>query len=284
MITKARRIIDAGLLFSTTMEAKGRLESITFSTGYVEPGYDDPTSGLIAIGDWNPVTVQPISTAPCDSLPSQVVDDVPQRVGYLLEELGLKLENEDEWTICRQCERAFRTRENSHNWMFFGWDDGEGNFTCGECLYVDPTEYIAFLESHHNHCLTIPSIDLRNYGFVMLEQGFVHPGDNDPRLIVRALQDQGIDRYIIRMDSTGQFNSNFSVHLHESELPGFDVDAWHDAPKDVAFLSEKEYQALLAEFGHSDQSRNEAGGILNRGCSRLRLHSPDDPGDSSQDS
>ena len=61
MIDKARKIIDAGRTLSTTMEARGKLESIIFCESYVEPGHDDPPSGLIAIGDLSPVTVSPIS-------------------------------------------------------------------------------------------------------------------------------------------------------------------------------------------------------------------------------
>ena len=161
MLTKARQLIQAGITLSTTVDAKGRLEAVTFCKGYVEPGYDDPTSGLVAIGDFSPVTVSPISAVHLqDALPVHVVDDVPEKVAYLLGELGVELQPNDEWDACRQCQRAIRTKEKSHNWMFFGWDDGEGNVTCGECLYLDPSKYLAFLEAHHNHCLTIPSIDL----------------------------------------------------------------------------------------------------------------------------
>lgn len=63
MIEKARQIVEAGITFSMTMEAKGKLKSITFCKGYVEPGYDNPESGIIAIGDFSAVTESPISTA-----------------------------------------------------------------------------------------------------------------------------------------------------------------------------------------------------------------------------
>jgi hypothetical protein len=86
MLDKARRIIQAGINCSTTMEGRNRLEAVTFCTD----GNDDL---VVALGNWTAITVSPITAVPClDSRFTQVVDDSPQRVADLLEQLGVQLE------------------------------------------------------------------------------------------------------------------------------------------------------------------------------------------------
>ena len=50
---KVRNLIDCAADHAKTWQGRSAAESITLATGYAEPGYDEPESGVIAFGNWN---------------------------------------------------------------------------------------------------------------------------------------------------------------------------------------------------------------------------------------
>jgi hypothetical protein len=88
VLEKAQRIIDAGNNVAT--RSQSQIEGIQLFEGYAEPGYRDPKSGLIALGDWNRVTEY-------QGGKFVTLDDTPVRVAELLEHLGVDLGWSDEW-------------------------------------------------------------------------------------------------------------------------------------------------------------------------------------------
>ena len=55
-IEKAYRLIERTKERCKNRESKYRLEEISLYSGYAEPGYEDPISGCIALGNWNAVS------------------------------------------------------------------------------------------------------------------------------------------------------------------------------------------------------------------------------------
>lgn len=88
------------------------LEEITLHfAGYAEPGYDDPSCGIIAIGNWNSVTEYDRELRD-----QKVISDLPERLGAIFEKLGIECEWSDEWAVCEECNRLIRTEPDSHSW------------------------------------------------------------------------------------------------------------------------------------------------------------------------
>jgi hypothetical protein len=278
MIAKARQIIEAGITFSTTTEARGKLESIIFCKSYAEPGHDDPTSGLIVIGDFSPVTVSPISAVHLiGSLPIHVVDDSPERVAFLLEEVGVELLPQDEWAICDACGRAVRTNSDSTAWKQNAWTDMNCDFICGDCVSANSISYLEWHEDRADRCLTIDGIDPTDHGYVVVES-FVHglhPGqDASPKLIAKAIRQQGILRFLFRLDRTSQHDIYFSLFIHSSESFKLDLDAWKSASKNAPSLSEQDRLAALDAPVQLNQISKVASWPPRNGVTKPRLYTP----------
>ena len=132
---------------------------------------------------------------------------------------GGQLEWSDEWTSCCYCGKAVRTQPDSYSWTP-SFILGDCEILCSDCL--DPDDHLAGLEGNYNKALTINSIDPANHGYVLLEAGFesgFHPGQNaNPRTIGKNLIALGITRFLFKIDDTGQFDTTFSVWIHQDEL------------------------------------------------------------------
>lgn len=242
ILQRVSRIIEAGANAAKTRQGRSQIECIRLCTvGYAEPGYDDPKSGVIAFGNWNKICRYNPSTRSFEDL-----DDTPCRVGKLLETLGVELEWEDEWATCDGCGKAVRIKPNSYSWQAYYavTDDG---ITCGDCIQEDPTDYLRSLEGRTDTCITI-DLDLEEHGYVLLEDDFehgLHEGqDADPGLIAKALGDQGIERFLFVLDSTGQFDISFSVWVHQDEFARINAEAWQQAEKDGPSVAEGLRRAL----------------------------------------
>lgn len=162
-----------------------------------------------------------------------MIDNSIGRVASLLEKLGVELDWSDEWCLCDECHKAVRTQANSYRWRPSYADDGSGNVCCHECIQADPSDYLQSLEGDSNRCVTI-DIDLEAAGYKLLADDFengLYGGQSDrPELIADALREQGVERFIFNLDSTGQFDMSFSVYVHESEIGLIDREEFETAP------------------------------------------------------
>ncbi len=200
--------------------------------GYAEPGYTDPKSGVIALGNWN----------------DQTDDDTPGRVAKLLEKLGVELEWEDEWTTCCDCRKLVRTSPNGYGWSAAYWSHADGA-VCEECVLKDPSDYLASLEGKYRKCMTI-NLDLEEHGYVLIEGEFengFHTGQNaDPKVIAKSLRKLGVERFIFKMDDVSQFSVTFSLYVHKDEAEKIDTIEWEVAAKDGPDLAAGLARALQA--------------------------------------
>jgi hypothetical protein len=99
---------------------------------------------------------------------------------------------------------------------------------CEECVESEPEQHLQSLEGNADTANTL-SIHPEEHGYVCIgefERGF-HPGqDDDPRLAAKALEKLGLKRWLFNIDSVGQFDTRFSLWIHEEELKDSPID--HD--------------------------------------------------------
>lgn len=222
----ASRLIDAAVRTAKDWRAKSACESVQLFEGYAEPGYS--SDGPVATGDWNE-----ISKWEPEQHKSITVDDTPSRLAKALEKLGVELEWEDEWTACGSCGLLVRTQADSYGWQA-SYHITDGELTCRECL--DPAEHLESLEGNDRAANTISNIDPADHGYVLANDSYEagwHPGqDASPAKIAAALREQGIERFVFNIDGVGQFDTRFSVYVHESEADRLDRKGLEEADTD----------------------------------------------------
>lgn len=276
LLQRVETIIEAGRKSATTNQGRSQIDCITICTeGYVEPGYDDPKSGVIAFANWNNVTRY-------DGNEFHVIDDVMSRVATLLEKLDIELDWSDEWCICDGCHKAVRTQANSYRWRPSYADDGCGNVLCHECIEADPSDYLRSLEGDSNRCVTI-DLDLEAAGYKLLSDDYqngLYGGQSDrPKLIAEALREQGVERFVFRLDSTGQFDLSFSVYVHEDEYDLIDKEQFETAPTagpDPAVQMQRGLADASAKLSATEGQIKVAKVSLDSGTARIRVVSPEE--------
>lgn len=215
---RALNLIKAAIKAAKTSRGRSHIEDVTLCTGYAEPGYTDPESGVIAFGNWNDVTEYDEKTNQ-----RTVLDDTPKRLCAALEKLGAEIEWSDEWTFCCGCNKAVRSSPNSYDWQR-SYCENEGEPVCREC--VNPVAVLEQLENDPTQSLTLDNVDPAAHQYTRIEQDFehgLHGGqDASPHKIALALRDQGITRFIFRLDEKSQFYFTFSAWIHADEWPRFD--------------------------------------------------------------
>jgi hypothetical protein len=79
------------------------------------------------------------------------------------------------------------------------------------------------LEGNPRRANTIDAIDPAEHGYSLFqgefESGFHRGQDADPTRIAAALRKRGIERFLFQIDDKGQFDTRFSVWVHDDEKP-----------------------------------------------------------------
>lgn len=88
--------------------ASNEIENALFADGYAERGYDDPKKGIV-LANWN---------------------NLPRGLDTILEQAGYAVEWSDEWALCDDCFKIFRTSPDSYAWT----PSGEYCEQCSACL------------------------------------------------------------------------------------------------------------------------------------------------------
>lgn len=167
---------------------------LEYCSEYGETGYSDPETGIL-FADWN---------------------DIPNITQEYLESAGYNLEWSDEWLIDHDNDKAYRISPDSYGWQPLTRYDAN----CG-ILTPDSNidEWIAYAEltDYAQPINILPSfIDLSETDYERVEcdyeNGF-HVGQNDdPKTLAKhflGLLD--VESIVFKIDSTGQFDINFSV-------------------------------------------------------------------------
>jgi hypothetical protein len=274
-VKRALRAIEAAAASCKTREGRNRIEEVQLHTaGVVEPGYD--SDAIVATGNWNDCTRYNRETRQ-----SETIEDVPSRLGSVLEKMGVTIEWLDEWDACGECSRLVRTRADSYSWKpsYVSTDSG---LVCFEC--IDPAEHLESLEGNPRTANTIETIDPAQHGYTLIqgdfEHGF-HPGqDADPKVIADSLRKLGVCRFLFQIDRNGQFDTRFSVYVHNDELPELDPAAWKAAPKDGPSVAEAMERGLKAATVAASQLADGEGvkvaTVHADGTATAKLVSPED--------
>lgn len=166
-----------------------RIEDINWSHEYAEPGYSQPSKGIL-FANWNYFSGD---------------------AANLLEKYGYSIEWEDEWTTCSGCNRAMRTSPDSYSWQP-SYFEMNSEMLCKEC--VDMEAYLETLENKPHRAVN-DHISPADYGYVKLEGNFeagLHLGqDDNPTEIFKRLRAEGHKRLLFCIDSIGQFDAFFSI-------------------------------------------------------------------------
>ena len=246
-------------------EAEGKnykVEDVRFAEGYAEPGYDDPESGVIALGNWNDERVYNKETGKFDT-----TDDTMPRFAQALEELGVVLEWGDEWVSCHHCGKIVRCSGDSYSWMRSYWNDGEGGTYCVECVkehYLQ--DYLAFLEGNESNADTF-DLDLDECGYVQYDEKFEHGlyggQADDPQIVARSLRALGVERFVFKIDSVGQFDMDFSVWIHKDEADKLkEIGFIQSAGADPAEVMQRALKNASIGSAALRQEQAEKGGVI----------------------
>jgi hypothetical protein len=108
------------------------IEEITIhNSGYAEPGYAQPLHNVVAVGNWNGVSVW-------DSKANDrvTISNLPERISKIFEKMGIPCEWSDEWVECYDCGKLIRTEPDSMWWTpSYTLDDNGAH--CKECWGED---------------------------------------------------------------------------------------------------------------------------------------------------
>ena len=177
------------------------IENLQWAKAYAEPGYTDPERGIV-FANWN---------------------TFPRGLDSILERAGYAIEWSDEWSICEDCNCAFRTSADSYSWTpSYIWS-GECSLICADCARED-VEGIIIPEylNDETKCLSL-DVDLAAHGFERFnpdhyESGWF-PGQTDtPADIVKHLPSD-VD-YIFVLAENSQFYAKFDVWTRSKDWTG----------------------------------------------------------------
>lgn len=172
--------------------AESQLEYMQYANGYSEPGYDQPKHGVL-LGNWNYFS-------------NEAAD--------LLEKMGYSIEWEDEWEICDDCGKCFRTSPDCYFWQPSGHVGGNGSY-CHECNPLDEEILEDEYENRPTRAVNLRGVDLTEFGYRQIQgdyQSGEHTGMNDdPQKIYEQLRAEGHKHIVFKIDETSQFYLDFSV-------------------------------------------------------------------------
>lgn len=170
-----------------------------FAQGCSEPGYDDKP---VILANWN---------------------NIHNKVFDSLESHGFSCEWEDEWIICDNCYKAFRSAPDSYSWEMYG-HIFDGYALCGDCIEWD--EYLESIENTPKMAVTCSLFsahkDEVESRYTMVKDGFengFHPGQNDDAesILKSMLEHNPNGRFIFVIDDQGQFDIEFSIYQKKEQ-------------------------------------------------------------------
>lgn len=160
------------------------IEELQLFTGYSEPDYSDPESGVIVVGRY----------AKGDTITGKAID-------RLIRGLGCDWHYHDEWMACESCNKLIRTNEDGYSWKPFHYEH-----ICGKCLDIP-----WYLTEHEGKFFEpIAETDPGDYGYIY-DIDFHIGGDPETKMALAAISEAGMKRFFVTAeDGRGLF-------VHETE-------------------------------------------------------------------
>ena len=183
---------------------------------WVEPGYSfevDTTDlpGLIVATNW--WNLEDLNREYCEKY------DI-ERADTLMNVMAIECVFDDEYGECNLCGRVFRTSPDCYGWKKYYFEFHTGERWCAECCEEHAEEYINAIINERYDCL----LDPYDFGFVMLDDryanGWYHGDDDDPRLQVSLLNENGLD--VLFKLHPSQFTIDYDIYVRPQN--GMDAD------------------------------------------------------------
>jgi hypothetical protein len=210
---QADRFIEIAKDVATSDKVKRQIRHIRRFVGdFVEPGYSlDDDEEIIIGGNWNNHTEW-------EDGDREVVDDTIGRLADILQRIGCRIVWDDEWESCYGCQGVVRITGDSYAWKPYH-KVMHGGMYCADCIKED---FEQFMDEYVNNPETAVTfdIDLEEYGFEQFNGQFENGmyqhqmGNPRPEEVFEQLQ-QDYRTVIFKMDSTGQFDTNWSVWVKD---------------------------------------------------------------------
>lgn len=280
----SQRIIEAAISVAKAKKAHlalNRLEDIQWAPDYAEPGYELGGKDGILFGNWNKLDRWTRETG---SVLVEPDNTIWQKAVNLLGKV-CDLEWSDEWTTCSDCGKAVRTQADSYQWQR-SYVELDCEIVCCECVGKHAEDVLEKFEGNAKSALTGDlGLNPAAHGYWLaqddFENGWYGGQDADPEAIARTLTKAGIERFLFRIDSVGQFDLKFSLFIHESEkekwekeLEGTLSHSEYKAEEDPAVLLDRGLRAAAAA------PRPKGDGIvvtkIHGGMAEHKLVSPED--------
>lgn len=210
--TRVERAIGAAKASVKNPGALSKIEDIDLCEKYSEPGYMDPDC-LIAVGDWNDFSQYNERTRKREAL-----DNTMSRLVKVLEKMGCDIQWCDEWTNCNECMGLVRIIANGWGWTP-SYTILEDSIVCLNCIEADCSLAEAALREKEGNFESATTIDPEPYGYVLIDSfasGF-HGRRDNPEHIGKLMDGAGFERYLFKLEPGGQFESHFTLWLHEDE-------------------------------------------------------------------
>lgn len=217
------------LVRAATGEPYGDGDIVTdICRGYAEPGYGNDDT-VVVFGNWNTKRYPREGDAPLTKS-----ETIGSRLFDALERAGIEGEWLDEWVICGDCYKAFRSQADSYSWRMFGaFIEDACEYVCATCILADLPAYLPNYVNNSDRCLTFgKGSDLAALGFIQwapddpqrYESGW-HPGqDAKPSEILseieEACEDRGEVEVVFVLDESSQFYVGFSAWFRVEEIEG----------------------------------------------------------------
>lgn len=212
-VEEARELQRKYVEATPTQKGAFRVEGVTLVVCEVQ-GY--PEMDKVAIGDWN--DIKEYEDHSFDTL-----DDSPSAFGEELSNNGWELLWCDEWGFCESCRNLIRTSPTSYSWkpQYYTFIDG---IVCRDCILSEEdifNDYIEDIKCSFRKAMTFGQSKLEDRGWTCSSEfvnGLREHQDDSPEAISEFLDEVGVP-YIFSIDSTGQFDTNFSVYVPS----GYDI-------------------------------------------------------------
>jgi len=235
-------------------------ELVLHTDGAFEDCIETPECGIIALGNWN------CTYAQTDDGSVQPDNNTMPMLGNALEKLGIELDWSDCYEICACCGKLVRTEPTHYGWLpRHCFIEGLGD-VCAACIIEDHAEeYFQMLEGHGERAVALEDVDPTDHDYVQIigecENGLYHGQDDDPESIATALRKLGIERFLFKVDSTGQFDTHFSVFVHEDEAELFDVQRYAKALKQPELSPAEACQQYLQNASAAMKDQGDKPGV-----------------------
>lgn len=225
------RLVELAHEIIEEMSERGHITTV--ADKYAASEHEDPPENMCGIlfGNWNH----------CAEFKNPGKHYCDLRI---LEAAHYELEWLDEWDVCSECCGAVRVSPTSYGWKPKYWMMPDVGCVCAACIMgpEDATErsglmdaYIEYYKGRSHGCMVFggPEV-LCSYGYKQLdefERGLHRGQSADPLLIGEALRARGISDFIFYLDSTGQFDVQFSVWVPKDTVAvELERDETHNPP------------------------------------------------------